>query len=47
MHDWQHVLYLNWRFYLGRSFGQWFASYSVWGAVPATIILVALGYSFP
>ena len=37
-------LYLNWRFYLGRSFGQWFASYSVWGAVPPTIILGALGY---
>ena len=37
-------LYLNWRFYLGRSFGQWFASYSVRGAVPATIILAALGY---
>ncbi len=37
-------LYLNWRFYLGRSFGQWFASYSVWGAVPATITLAALGY---
>ena len=37
-------LYLNWRFYLGRSFGQWFASYSVWGAVPATLTIVALGY---
>ncbi len=37
-------LYLNWRFYLGRSFGQWFASYSVWGAVPATLTLAALGY---
>ncbi len=36
--------YLNWRFYSGRSFGQWFASYSVWGAVPATLTLVALGY---
>ena len=37
-------VYLNWRFYSGRSFGEWFASYSVWGAVPATITLVALGY---
>jgi len=37
-------LYLNWRFYLGRSFGEWFASYSIWGAVPATLTLVALGY---
>ncbi len=36
--------YLNWRFYSGRSFGEWFASYSLWGAVPATITLVALGY---
>ena len=35
--------YLNWRFYQGRSFGQWFASYSVWGAVPACLTLVA-GY---
>ena len=33
--------YLNWRFYQGRSFGQWFASYSVWGAVPACLTLVA------
>ncbi len=37
-------LYLNWRFYLGRSFGQWFAFYSVWGAVPATLTLATLGY---
>jgi hypothetical protein len=37
-------LHLNWRFYLGRSFGQCFASYSLWGAVPATITLAALGY---
>ena len=37
-------LYLNWRFYLGRSFGEWFTSYSVWGAVPATLTLAALGY---
>ncbi|MHB8382592.1 MAG: type IV secretion system DNA-binding domain-containing protein, partial [Candidatus Binataceae bacterium] len=37
-------LYLNWRFYSGRSFGEWFASYSIWGAVPATLALVALGY---
>ena len=36
-HDRQHVRYLNWRFYSGRSFGEWFASYSVWGAAPATL----------
>jgi len=36
--------FLNWRFYQGRSFGEWFASYSLWGAVPATLALVALGY---
>jgi hypothetical protein len=36
--------YLNWRFYSGRSFGEWFASYSLWGAAPASITLVALGY---
>ncbi|MFZ1121837.1 MAG: type IV secretion system DNA-binding domain-containing protein, partial [Candidatus Binataceae bacterium] len=36
--------YLNWRFYRGRSFGQWFASYSVWGAISATMTLAALGY---
>jgi hypothetical protein len=37
-------LYLNWRFYQGGSFGQWFAFYSVWGAVPASLTLAALGY---
>jgi len=36
--------YLNWRFYSGRSFGEWFASYSVWAAVPASLTLAALGY---
>lgn len=36
--------HLNWRFYSGRSFGEWFAPYSLWGAVPATLTLVALGY---
>ena len=36
--------FLNRRFYSGRSFGEWFASYSIWGAVPATLTLVALGY---
>ncbi len=34
--------YLNWRLYQGRSFGQWFASCSVWGAVPACLTLVAV-----
>jgi len=36
--------YLNWRFYSGRSFGEWFAAYSIWGAIPATLTLGALGY---
>ncbi|MGC1339242.1 MAG: type IV secretion system DNA-binding domain-containing protein [Candidatus Binataceae bacterium] len=36
--------FLNWRFYSGRSFGEWFAAYSIWGAIPATLTLVALGY---
>jgi len=36
--------FLNWRFYSGRSFGEWFASYSVWAAVPASLTLAALGY---
>ena len=34
--------YLNWRLYQGRSFGQWFASCSVWGTVPACLTLVAV-----
>ena len=41
------IAYLNWRFYLGRSFGQWFASYSVWGAVPASLTLAASRLSPP
>jgi hypothetical protein len=37
-------LYLNWRFYQQRSFGEWFAAYIVWAAVPASLTLVALAY---
>jgi hypothetical protein len=36
--------FLNWRFYLGRSFGEWFASYSLWGAIPASLTVGALTY---
>jgi type IV secretory pathway TraG/TraD family ATPase VirD4 len=31
--------YLNWRFYGGYSFGQWFAAYSLWAALPASLVL--------
>jgi type IV secretory pathway TraG/TraD family ATPase VirD4 len=36
--------FLNWRFYLGRSFGEWFAAYSLWGVIPASITVGALVY---
>ena len=36
--------YLNWRFYLNRDFGGWFAAYSLWGGVLPTLIVVALGF---
>ena len=36
--------YLNWRFYLNRDFGDWFAAYSVWGGVLPTLIVVAVGF---
>lgn len=36
--------YLNWRFYQGRSFGQWFCSYSLWAAIPASMIVLALAF---
>ncbi|MGO9454510.1 MAG: type IV secretion system DNA-binding domain-containing protein [Candidatus Binataceae bacterium] len=36
--------YLNWRFYLNRDFGDWFASYSIWGGVLPTLIVVAIGF---
>jgi type IV secretory pathway TraG/TraD family ATPase VirD4 len=44
LHDRKHVRIPELALLLGRSFGEWFASYSVWGAVPATLALVALGY---
>ncbi len=36
--------YLNWRFYLNRDFGDWFAAYSVWGGVLPTLIVLAVGF---
>jgi Type IV secretion-system coupling protein DNA-binding domain len=36
--------FLNWRFYLGRSFGEWFAIYSLWGVLPASLSVGAIGY---
>jgi Type IV secretion-system coupling protein DNA-binding domain len=36
--------FLNWRFYLGRSFGEWFAFYSLWGVLPASLGVGAIGY---
>jgi len=36
--------FLNWRFYLGRSFGEWFAFYSLWGVLPASVSVGAIGY---
>ena len=36
--------FLNWRFYLGRSFGEWFASYSLWGTIPASLTVGAFAY---
>jgi hypothetical protein len=37
--------YLNWRFYLNRDFGDWFAAYSVSGGVLPTLLLVAVGFA--
>ena len=34
--------YLNWRFYAGRSFGEWFSSYSLWAVIPASVATLAL-----
>jgi ABC-type multidrug transport system fused ATPase/permease subunit len=36
--------FLNWRFYLGRSFGEWFVFYSLWGVLPASLSVGAIGY---
>jgi type IV secretory pathway TraG/TraD family ATPase VirD4 len=36
--------FLNWRFYLGRSFGEWYAFYSLWGALPASLSVGAIAY---
>jgi len=36
--------FLNWRFYLGRSFGEWFAFYSPWGVLPASLSVGTIGY---
>jgi hypothetical protein len=36
--------FLNWRFCLGRSFGEWFAFYSLWGVLPASSGVGAIGY---
>ena len=37
-------LFLNQRFYLGHSFGEWFAFNSLWAAFPASISVVAVTY---
>lgn len=34
--------HLNWRFYAGRSFGDWFSSYSLWAVIPASVATLAL-----
>ncbi len=36
--------FLNWRFYMGRSFGEWFAFYSLWGVLPASLGVGTIGY---
>jgi type IV secretion system coupling TraD/TrwB family protein len=36
--------FLNWRFYRGCSFGEWFAYYSLWGVLPASLSVGAIGY---
>jgi hypothetical protein len=37
-------VFLNRRFYLGLSFGEWFAFYEFWGAVPATMGISSVLY---
>ncbi len=36
--------FLNWRFYMGYSFGEWFAFYSLWGVLPASLSVGTIGY---
>jgi hypothetical protein len=36
--------FLNWRFYMRPSFAEWFPFCSLWGVVPASLIVGALGY---
>jgi hypothetical protein len=36
--------FLNWRFYRGCSFGEWFAYYSLWVVLPASLSVGAIGY---
>jgi hypothetical protein len=36
--------YLNWRFYAGRSFGEWCAFYSLWSVLPASWTVGAIAY---
>ena len=36
--------FLNWRFYMGRSFGEWFAFYSLWSVLPASLSVGVIGY---
>ena len=36
--------FLNWRFYRGCSFGEWIAYYSLWGVLPASLSVGAIGY---
>ncbi len=36
--------FLNWRFYQGRSFGEWYAFYSLWGVLPASWSVGAIAY---
>ncbi len=36
--------YLNWRFYTGRSFGEWCAFYSLWSVLPASWAVGAVAY---
>jgi hypothetical protein len=36
--------FLNWRFYRGRCFGQWFVAYSLWAEIPPSLALGAVTY---
>src|SRR5260370_12433413 len=37
-------VFLNWRFYMGYSFGEWFAFYRLWGVLPASLSVGTVGY---